>query len=63
MATTASALSDQAQSLRPYLKLVLRDDLVAWHANTNGPFRSDLEQRQTEVHEERGSEKGAGGGV
>lgn len=47
MAATALALSNKQHMLKPYLVLLLRDDLQSWHA-AKAPPRPDIEQRQHE---------------
>lgn len=47
MAATALALSEKAPVLKPYLVLLLRDDLVCWHAGKGQP-KSDAEQQAFE---------------
>jgi phosphatidylinositol kinase/protein kinase (PI-3 family) len=47
MVSMAQALSDKVEVLKPYLALMLRDDLISWHASKIGP-RGELEQRAIE---------------
>jgi transformation/transcription domain-associated protein len=47
MITTAQALYSRYDIIQPYLNLVLRDDLLSWHASKT-PVRSEFEQRLIE---------------
>jgi transformation/transcription domain-associated protein len=47
MVTTAQALCTREEVMRPYLSLMLRDDLQSWHASKT-PVRSEFEQRGIE---------------
>ena len=48
MATTALAVSEKSATLKPYLTLILRDDLMSWHASKMQP-QTDAEQRRNEA--------------
>ena len=47
MATAALAISEKSLTLKPYLTLILRDDLLSWQASKTQP-QTDIEQCRVE---------------
>ena len=47
MLVCTQGLMAQHAVLKPYLSLMLRDDLISWHASKTSP-KTELEQRQIE---------------